>query len=201
MEIIVLYTFYGQKEMIPRIVEQGLKTMIIDDGYPEPLGAIKGIEVVRIEQDIPWNQPGARNLGFHLLDGWVLSSDIDHVITKQNIKDLQKLELDKNCVYYIARKENGKVTTHRNIYLMHKEAFERIGGYDEDFSGHYGYDDTLFNKKIKENLKICETEVVCDYYPAGTKLKRDSSHNKELLKTKTGKEITTKLRFSWHNVP
>jgi hypothetical protein len=196
--ITVLYTYFGQKERIPGIIEQGLKTIIVDDCSKEPLGPINGVEVLRIIDDIKWNQPGARNLGFHIADGWVLCADIDHLVTKDNIEDLMKLDLQRGIVYYIGREDTHSV----NVYLIHKDDFEKVGGYDEDFSGNYGYDDIHFYEKCKRFLKVIELpqiKVKVFAKESSSIGVRDTKHNLELIRNK-GFEETKRLRFNWKYV-
>lgn len=194
----VVYTYFGQRERIPQIIEQNLKTIIVDDCSPEPLGPIDGIKVVRIIDDIRWNQPGARNLGFHLCDGWVICADIDHLVTKENIKQLEKVELNKGSIYYLGREDTDSV----NIYVIHKDDFEYVGGYDEDFSGNYGYDDIHFLKKCNSLLHVRELRHIrAKVYAKESSSfgNRDTTHNLKLL-NKKGIESTPRLRFNWKYV-
>lgn len=196
--ITVLYTYFGQKERISGIIEQGLNTVIIDDCSHEPLGPIEGIKIFRIIDDIKWNQPGARNLGFHLCDGWVVCADIDHLITKENIEQLKHINLQKGTIYYLGREDTDSV----NIFVMHKDDFEIIGGYDEDFSGNYGYDDIHFYNKCKSFLNVQELRHIKAKVYANESSSvgnRDTSHNLNLIRQKSFEE-TPRLRFKWITV-
>lgn len=196
--ITVLYTYFGQRERIPGILEQGLKTVIVDDCSKEPLGPLDGVKVVRVTDDIKWNQPGARNLGFHISDGWVLCADIDHLVTKENMEQLENTELKRGCVYYLGREDTNSV----NIYVIHKDDFEKIGGYDEDFCGNYGYDDIHFYNKCVRLLDVHELRhIKAKVYAKESSSEgvRDSTHNLEVIKRK-GVEPTPRLRFNWEYV-
>jgi hypothetical protein len=196
--ITVLYTYFGQRERISGILEQGLKTVIVDDCSKEPLGPLDGVKVARVTDDIRWNQPGARNLGFHICDGWVLCADIDHLVTKENMEQLENTELKRGCVYYLGREDTNSV----NIYVIHKDDFEKIGGYDEDFCGNYGYDDIHFYNKCVRLLEVHELRhIKAKVYAKESSSEgvRDSTHNLELIKTK-GVNPTPRLRFNWEYV-
>jgi len=196
--ITVLYTYFGQRERIQGILEQGLKTVIVDDCSKEPLGPLDGVKVVRVTDDIKWNQPGARNLGFHISDGWILCADIDHLVTKENMEQLEKTELKRGCVYYLGREDTNSV----NIYVIHKDDFEKIGGYDEDFCGNYGYDDIHFYNKCVRLLEVHELRhIKAKVYAKESSSEgvRDSTHNLEVIKRK-GVESTPRLRFNWEYV-
>ena len=196
--ITVLYTYFGQRERIQGIINQGLKTVIIDDCSKEPLGPVDGISVARITDDIKWNQPGARNLGFHICEGWILCADIDHLVTKENMEQLKNTNLRRGCVYYLGREDTNSV----NIYLIHKDDFEKIGGYDEDFCGNYGYDDIHFYNKCIKLLEVHELRhIKAKVYAEESSSEgvRDSDHNLELIRKK-GTEPTKRLRFNWKYV-
>jgi hypothetical protein len=196
--ITVLYTYFGQRERIQGIINQGLKTVIIDDCSKEPLGPVDGISVARITDDIKWNQPGARNLGFHICEGWILCADIDHLVTKENMEQLVNTNLRKGCIYYLGREDTNSV----NIYLIHKDDFEKIGGYDEDFCGNYGYDDIHFYNKCIKLLEVHELRhIKAKVYAEESSSEgvRDSDHNLELIRKK-GTEPTKRLRFNWKYV-
>lgn len=196
--ITVLYTYFGQRERIPGILEQGLKTVIVDDCSKEPLGPLEGVRVARVTDDIKWNQPGARNLGFHICEGWVLCADIDHLVTKENMEQLEKTNLRRGCVYYLGREDTNSV----NIYVIHKDDFEKIGGYDEDFCGNYGYDDIHFYNKCTRLLEVYELRhIKAKVYAKESSSEgvRDSTHNLGVIKRK-GVEETPRLRFNWEYV-
>jgi len=196
--ITVLYTYFGQRERISGILEQGLKTVIVDDCSKEPLGPLDGVKVVTVTDDIKWNQPGARNLGFHISDGWILCADIDHLVTKENMEQLENTELKRGCVYYLGREDTNSV----NIYVIHKDDFEKIGGYDEDFCGNYGYDDIHFYNKCVRLLEVRELRhIKAKVYAKESSSEgvRDSTHNLEIIKRK-GVEPTPRLRFNWEYV-
>jgi hypothetical protein len=191
----ILYTYFGQKERIPKIIEQNLKTIIVDDCSNPPLEPIDGIKIVRILDDINWNQPGARNLGFHISEGWVICADIDHLVTKENVIELEKIKLNKGTIYYLGREDSNSF----NVYIMHVDDFEYVGGYDEDFCGHYGYDDIHFYNKCKHMLNVEELrhiKVKVHANESSTKGDRSTKYNLNLLRQK-GFEKTKKLRFNW----
>lgn len=194
----VLYTYFGQKERIPQIIEQELKTMIVDDCSEIPLEPIEGVTVLRILDNIMWNQPGARNLGFQELSGWVICADIDHLVTKEVYDELSKFDKKRGNVYYLGREDSNS----HNIYLIHKEDFEMVGGYDEDFCGNYGYDDFHFLKKCNHFLTIVELrhiKVKVYAKESSSQLTRNSDFNSRLFASK-GLNPTKRIRFNWEYV-
>lgn len=200
-KVTIIYTYFGQKERIEGILKEKhpkTRVVIIDDCSPEPLQAPPGVDCYRIDTNIPWNQPGARNLGFQESEGWIVCADIDHLITKENVEDILKLKKEKGTIYYLGREDSDSW----NVYLIHKDDFEKIGGYDEDFSGHYGYDDILFLDMCFKNLKVVEKrdiKVKVFAKESSSKLERDYDFNAELLKMSRhlDKNEHPRIRFKW----
>jgi hypothetical protein len=134
----------------PAWLKAELNAIIVDDGSPEPaVEAIQGmpfpfpIRLFRIQQDVRWNWLAARNIGFrHASDGWCLVTDMDHVIPETTATAAVFGKHDPKVIYGFSRKEYSGVTVapHPNSWLMTREMFWRVGGYDEALSGHYGTD-------------------------------------------------------------
>lgn len=206
--ITIIHPYYAQPDTIPLQMDifktfPEIRIVFVDDGSKEPL-EVEGADVYRIEEDIPWNQSGARNLGFHVSDGWCLYSDIDHIVTKDVINSIRNRDWNKNCIYYLGRTENEKeIDTAYNCYFIHKEAFDKIGGYDEDFAGGYGFEDTLFfqlSKKFLEPVMWNDIKLECRADIGSTNLERDIDRNGRILDKKLEdlKPVNTpKLRFTW----
>lgn len=196
VNIKVLYTYFGQKELLKR--KQVLPVVYVDDCSPEPLEPQEGSEVYRIDTDKKWNQGGARNLGMSQMKGWVVMLDMDYHVTEENLKDLKALKKNKNCIYYLGREGEAPSYT---VYLIHTDGFKKVGGYDEDFCGHYGYEDTEFNWRAKKKLTSVECFDIKLGYSGGHAVQgdRDVDFNKKLLDWKVNFQGEgTQLRFNWH---
>jgi hypothetical protein len=203
----VLYTYFGQRERIPQILKQDIPTLIVDDCSNAPLTYTHGIDILQVLDDIKWNQPGARNLGFQELKGWVICADIDHLITKEIYDAIDTLSKQIGTVYFLGREDQDSY----NLYVMHTDDFEKIGGYDEDFCGEYGYDDLHFLHKCKIFLQITELRYLrakVYAYESSSKGIRDCTVNQKLLaakllvsqnNTEYIKTLKTakRIRFTW----
>jgi hypothetical protein len=141
-------------------------TVIVDDCSPEPADGVVDkedmVSLYRIDDDIPWNREGARNLGAHVAKtDWIIQADIDHVLPVDCADKLfdyiLAMEfLGENRWYRFPRfrvgkadetrrkddlprdQEYGPIKPHIDSYLCTKEMYWRAGGYNEDYSGCLG---------------------------------------------------------------
>lgn len=212
--ITVIHPYYGQEAMLPLVLKEmqdteNVRLVIVDDGSPEELGKIPAVDVYRIKEDKLWNQSGARNLGFHVSDGWCLYSDIDHIVTKEAIDSIRGRDWDKDSIYWLGRTEKGEsIDPAYNCYFIHKSGFEKIGGYDEDFAGGYGFEDTLFftlagkylNPVSWDDIKLtCRADIGSSRSDRSLNMDR----NKRMLDQKLIDPLPVtnqKLRFVWEKI-
>lgn len=154
------------------------------------------IDLVRITDDIQWNQAGARNVGVvYAKSDKILLTDIDHVFPEHTLKELVHRANPVSRFYKFYRKrEDGSIGKgHPNTFFMSRARFMRFYGYDEEFSGNYGGEDYRFVKNQKyhgSRQKYLGKEYWCsrrydfnkneDYHS----LKRDHSNNTPIDKRK-----------------
>lgn len=115
----------------------------VDVGFP--------IELYRINEDIPWNQDGARNLGMTHANGWCLITDMDHLLNVKNAKKLVTRVYDPQ-VHYVPKREKAdgsKHHLHPNSYFLTADTYWKAGGYDESFRGYYG-SDSVFKRQLQQ---------------------------------------------------
>ena len=147
---------------------EGVKVMCVDDGSPEPALPIiaKGldsgfrrndVELYRILIDIEWNRGGARNLGATMATtDWIVQIDIDHILPADAARALLQFLSIQNPWYRFPRwrrgkadetrkkdqipesTEYGEIHPHVDSYLIRRELYWKVGGYDEDYSGCLG---------------------------------------------------------------
>ena len=198
-------------ELLPNDYLNKIEIICIDDFSDPPLVAHSErlkIRLFRVLDDIDWNMPGCKNLGaIHAKSDWILFHDVDNFI---KIGDLCKItnateSLNKTTLYRFARSINGElVESHINSLLLNKDSFFKAGMIDEDFSGHYGYEDVPFNliwsKKIGASTVL--TDIILTEKDFRTeKLNRDTSRN-QILGTKkiyfeNYSNSVGKIRFNW----
>jgi hypothetical protein len=149
----------------PDEIKSRLEVVIVDDGSPEghafdvprPQG-LPALSIYRVLEDRPWHQHAARNLGADVADSqWLLLTDMDHVLKRDAAEALFKrlARLDTKAIYTLARVEadtglptmhEGREKPHPNSFVVTKETYWLIGGYDEAYCGIYGTD-SLFKAR------------------------------------------------------
>jgi glycosyltransferase involved in cell wall biosynthesis len=125
------------------VVDDGSKDTPAEDAYEEI-----GFEyrLYRINVDVRWNWLACRNLAASEADddSWLFLTDIDHIVPEQALAYLYEAVLDPDCFYTPRRARFPNrvpiAKDHPNSYIMTRDLYWRIGGYDERFSGVYGTD-------------------------------------------------------------
>jgi hypothetical protein len=151
---------YANWRTWPSKHRNALKVIIVDDGspnspaanVPRPYG-LPELEIYRVQEDRPWWQNGARNIGAHEApEGWMLLTDMDHMLEAEAAGMLFKrlAKLDPQTAYMLDRVEadtglptlgrDGNPKPHPNSFVITREMFWRAGGYDERTAGNYGTD-------------------------------------------------------------
>lgn len=149
---------YATFRALPREMKARLHLIVVDDGSPEPaqppadLGM--AFELYRIGIDVRWNQDACRNIGaHHAKTEWMLLTDIDHLIPEKTLERVLTIKLDTRQVYKFSRVSAPDLVpykAHPNSWLMTREMYDRIGGYDERFAGFYGTDADFRNRVAAE---------------------------------------------------
>jgi hypothetical protein len=131
----------------PSDLAESLSIIVVDDGSPEPAvlpaGLPLDVRLYRIDVDVPWNWLAARNIGaHHATADWLLLTDMDHVVPAETLRAVIFGHHDPRVVYAFSRREHTgeTVNSHSASFLMTRQMFWTIGGYDERLSGVYGTD-------------------------------------------------------------
>jgi len=181
--ITIIMPYYNNPSMLarhyiewaawPEDLRNHFRFIIVDDcsqmpnravGVPRPREIAGLISIYWITKDKPWNQHGARNVGAHeALDGWLLLTDMDHMLVQIEAMKLVALRKVERFVYTFARIEantgletrnsRGDLKPHPNSFFMTRERYWQIGGYDEDYCGIYGTD-SLFRSRCAPMGKL-----------------------------------------------
>jgi hypothetical protein len=218
--------YYNQAEFLaelvllwsefPRELLDQARFVVIDDGSSRPavdaLGRVPpqlDLQVYRILPDIPFNFAGTANLAAAVATTpWIMRHDLDHVLSPELLRRGLELARPENCDVLFRcriRFSDGRIAPASSAHLMTLDWFWMLGGYDEDFSGEYGFDDTEFHTRAARSpgLSILDSglEFVADGRGA-SEIRRDYCRNEQLFHRKraaaTGPGQV--LRFPWRRV-
>jgi glycosyltransferase involved in cell wall biosynthesis len=157
--ITLAFTYYNAPIMLEKQIEvwktyKGLpvEILVIDDGSPVPAmnilrrhaKEVENLRLIRIREDIHMNLPGARNLAFkEATHNWVFQMDIDHTIFRDSVKksiDQFKVKEELYIPDRYRAMEDGTfqpLTRHSDSFILHKDMFWDVGGYDEELREYY----------------------------------------------------------------
>jgi len=204
----------------PDYLKECISLVVADDGSPnkpasDVLGAMHPLpfktRLFRIEVDVRWNWLAARNIGMNHADsGWCLLTDMDHVVSASLAHKLVHGVFDQRVVYRLSRREHtgGRLHPHPNTMFMTRAQFWRIGGYDENLSGHYGTDgDWRRRIAAKGPVVLLPDEIIRYEYvndSSTTHYKRkqpEDAGKKDIIARRTKGWIPKILSFPYHEVP
>jgi hypothetical protein len=216
----------------PGSLKERLEVILVDDGSPEPAAdvprpqGLPALRIYRVKDDIPWHQHGARNLGAHVApDGWMLLTDMDHVLEAEAAAALldRLPTLSPRAIHTLDRIEadtrtptldrNGQPKPHPNSFVLTRELYWQIGGYDEDLTGLYGTDgffrQRAFTIGRRAHIQIPLVRYWRDLIPDAStttlprKEGRDPGHKDRILKAKRDRgeaDVVKVLQFEWERV-
>jgi len=191
--ISVIFPVYKNEEMLLKNLEHihemdcVEQITIVYDGYvPEgnfEIGVHGFVKVkqIRNHPDVPWGISRARNLGAMNSDcDWLLFLDVDHTLKESY--DISNLE--HTSVYKFKRLSKEHPEWPAGSLLMHRTAWQKVGGYDERFDGHYGYEDLYMLWILQKhyfNIRESDMELIVLNGGQCKVLDRDSSVNEILF--------------------
>lgn len=240
MRLSLIYSYYNAPKMLATHydhlaafstdVKAKMELIIVDDGsrvapaadVPRPEG-LPRLQIWRILEDKFFNWPGARNLGAKVATGeWLLITDIDHMVPEETARAVvQNSKPDR--VYRFARLDypaltptigkHGEHKPHPNTWCMEKSMYWKIGGHDEFFSGHYGFDG-IYRTRVAEHAQIVLRKesvwrVSRDVIPDAStdtraiKAARSPNHHKKMREAKNNSPSRGKIltfQFTWERV-
>ncbi len=215
-------------------VKRKVQIVLIDDCSPSPVhtwftpdvvSRLGGLNIVvyRITTDLQWNTPGALNLGFTVAPTpWVLTMDSDCTFNAEDIEKFLDANPTEDAYYRFRRQRQGDGCKAENLmntaplpcsFLMHKNIFWHVGGFDEEFtgsrSGGYAIFDGYFHLRCANlgYMRYLWLDVTAiEWMPSVASMERpkeNRSHyriNKKIMYAKREGTLPVKteiLRFDW----
>ncbi len=158
----LIYPCFGQEKRLSRLlkvwdawsdcIKDSVQIILIDDhGTPSVEDMLLDktmdctLSVYRIQDDLKYNMPGALNLGTMVASTpWILTMDTDYSFQPDVMQRLLDFKPYQNEVYafFLNRVTAGEplindTRVHTNTFLLHKDVFTDLNGFDEDFSGRW----------------------------------------------------------------
>jgi len=185
------------------------------------------LELYRIGVDKPWNRGGARNLGAdRATTEWILQIDIDHILPAEIVADLLNFNVDPNRWYRFPRwrvgradetrkkdkipndQEYGEIHPHVDSYLVRREVYWQVGGYNEDFSGAIGGGNAFLHRlESFKHVELLPPPIRLEVYTrdkikdaSDWSLSRDTTEYKkrrQAVEAKGNPKPKNPLRFPW----
>jgi len=181
----------------------------------------------KINEDIPWNYTGARNLGFFLSRGdYVAIEDTDHIpypdVYEKTMKYVEehkfngRILFDKRRKVYKQDALNNPVdkwtlipkdrVPHDDLHILHRDVYLKVKGCDERFAGKYAWACTDWRRRL-DRAKIKTERLLGVYYyvileaETNTLERRKHPDNYWLARQRKGEERTQSpegiLRFTY----
>jgi hypothetical protein len=153
------------------------------------------IKIIKTGDTIPWTEHKARNIGARIARGkYLFMIDVDYIVPKETIEKALKFTgqrmaikrrfgvLDKNAIilddpetlakwglksYWIRK---GGVAGHRSQFLMQKDLFRKMGGYNESLDGKWrrtgGAGEKFWRKwqRLEKHGKVCMSDDTLDMF-------------------------------------
>jgi len=181
-------------------LKRQVELILVDDHSPlriDPPTA-RGLRgrLFRIDADIPWNQPGARNLGVvHARSDRILMHDMGQHAPAGTLRRLLAMRGPGRRIHKFHRVEEGTdrpSPPHANSLFLSRTRFLQWFGYDEQFAGHYAREDTTFTRlqrRFGARLKVMPTRYPLMQRPRDedvdyARMKRDMTVNTDLMREK-----------------
>ena len=124
--------------------------VIVDDGSPVSYEIPRfnlNLRWIKINENIAWNQAGARNLGaLYAHSDSIVFADLDYALCEDTMRYMASARPCGRFFYkiYLSDSEGNRRPGHVNMFFLSRARFMRFFGYDENFSGHYGREDNHF---------------------------------------------------------
>lgn len=148
-ELLAIYNTYS------RDILKHIHFVFVDDNSKIPIEIpetiILNYTLLKITSDIQWNQGGARNLGVeHAKSENLILTDIDILFPENLLGRLLHYKLPNQSVFKFKTISSLKpIRAHDNVFFITKSIFMKTNGVDEEFCGHYGYEDIFFYHQQK----------------------------------------------------
>lgn len=195
-ELLETYATYD-----PALLDK-VEFIIIDDGSPVPVTLPKlnlNMTLVRATINKPWNSAGAKNLGTILAAGAkVLHTDLDYAFPEKTLAKTVRMRLLGKRIYkfYIEDSQGRLTRPHPNTFLLRRAQFLEHFGYDEEFAGFYGFEDTMFYR-LQRNMGAPIFKMPARFPKRARAINRERSYHSLIRCLERNRPIEQRKRGEW----
>ena len=125
-----LYNLLSRYNDFPDAIMKYIQFVIVDDcssdSYNIPPDINLNVKLLRITEDIPWNNAGAKNLGVTFApSSKILLTDIDHYFPPELLGMALEFPVPYYQLYFFEREEETgeKIVPHKNTFFTSKSVF------------------------------------------------------------------------------
>jgi hypothetical protein len=124
--------------------------VVLVSGHDEPPPVLPPVRCLFTAADIALHIGACRNLGaLHASTPWLLFHDSSQLLPQDALHALLGAldSLDAGKLYRFAPPDSHTLDEHLGPTLVAREAFMRMGGYDEHFSGFFGWENAYLQRR------------------------------------------------------
>jgi hypothetical protein len=187
----------------PRLLDL-VHFVVVDDGSPlqyEIPDLDLNLTWLRIDQDIRWNQSGARNLGMiYARADDVFLCDVDIEVPERTLNYFVERGPCGTWMYRPMSRDqstDAELGRHPNAFLLSRGRFLKFFGTDEEFSGHYGFEDLRFTKNQKRQGTVLARLPAKWFVYQRTRLDRERSYHSLYRDESTNALLNVRKTFEY----
>ena len=235
MKVSILTQVYGQPKLLRKFTDElrawpedmaaECELVVVDDCGTPPveecelsyLGPMK-VQLLRHTKDIPWAQPACRNLAAkHARGERLIMVDPDMIISAKKAVQfmleatmLPRGHVTRFCLEEMNHPDKDKIgkinTSSPNAWILHKQDFLDVHGYNEGFAGHKGWSDVELMHVLDSAYEVRQDRnLTVDFYRRSgdlpdacvTTLDREVKTNMR-THARNREEVRKKFNGSWH---
>lgn len=205
----ICFSTFGQPKMLARWFEAfmmqktgwgDVEVMVVDDcgTPPAEVPQLPNVHLLRVKRNIPWNQPGARNLAvMEASSDRVLLIDPDMTFNTLDPHALSRFVTDAVALppRTVLRPILRRITDQKfdssspNVHLLLRQDFLAVKGYDLGYCGRKGWSDVTLLKVFSLAYRVKQVDALWLWLHHGDPsiddaqvktLSRDHSSNRKL---------------------
>lgn len=160
----------------PTAVKEQISLLIIDDGSPPDLRVsdyisksmaqllkLRRFQLIYIQENLAFNMGGGKNLAMSLSSTRkTVLLDLDTIVPTETMELMLRFSQEEEghkALRFNRKFSDGTSKFHPAVTMLDTDEFWRAGGFDEDFTGSYGHDDTHYWYRWRQKGNVSRSEI------------------------------------------